>query len=79
MTCCKISDLTIQRSKYKGTDKYHIGPTAQDFYKTFNVGTDDKGISTIDPAGISSAPIQELIKQNQSLRAELDEIRNLLK
>ena len=75
----KISGLSIQRWKYKGTNEYHIGPTAQDFYKAFNVGTDDKGISTIDPAGISLLAIQELIKENKSLRAELDEIRDLLK
>lgn len=75
----KISNLNIQRWKYKGTNEYHIGPTAQDFYKAFNVGTDNKGISTVDPAGISLLAIQELIKENKSLRAELDEIKQLLK
>jgi len=75
----KISHLSIRRWKYKGTNEYHIGPTAQDFYKAFNVGTDDKGISTVDPAGISLLAIQELIKENKSLRAELEEIRKLLK
>ncbi len=67
----KISQLNIQRWKYKGTNEYHIGPTAQDFYKLFNVGIDDKGISTVDPAGITLAAIQELIKQNEDLKKRI--------
>jgi hypothetical protein len=74
----KISKLNIQRWKYKGTNEYHIGPTAQDFYKTFQVGVDDKGISTVDPAGITLAAIQQLIKENEQLRKELQEIRKLI-
>ena len=34
---------------------------AQDFKASFNVGVDDKSISTIDPAGISLLAIKELI------------------
>jgi trimeric autotransporter adhesin len=67
----KIFQLSIQRWKYKGTNEYHIGPTAQEFYKLFNVGTDDKGISTVDPAGIALAAIQEqqriIEKQNERI------------
>ena len=37
----------------------HIGPMAQDFYKLFNLGNDDKSISTIDPSGIALAAIKE--------------------
>jgi hypothetical protein len=75
----KISLLNIQRWKYIGTNEYHIGPTAQEFYKAFNVGVDDKSISTVDPAGIALAAIQELIKENEMLKRELAEIRQLLK
>jgi Chaperone of endosialidase len=55
----KISSLPITKWKYKGANDYHIGPTAQDFYKAFGLGIDDKGISTVDPAGIALAAIQE--------------------
>jgi hypothetical protein len=54
-----IAQLSITKWKYKGTDEYHIGPTAQDFHKIFNVGVDDKTISTVDPAGIALAAIKE--------------------
>ena len=60
----KISDLEITKWNYKGDeDAQHIGPTAQDFKKTFGVGADDKSISTIDPSGIALAAIKELYAQ----------------
>lgn len=65
----KVSAINIQRWKYKGSNEYHIGPTAQDFFKAFNVGTNDKSISTVDPAGIALAAIKEqqkiIEKQNE--------------
>jgi hypothetical protein len=57
----RIGQLNIQRWKYKTTDEYHIGPYAQEFNAAFEVGLDDQGLSTIDPAGVALAAIQELI------------------
>jgi hypothetical protein len=59
--------------KSESDDVQHIGPTAQDFHALFGVGTDDKSISTIDPAGIALAAIQALHAQNQELRHLLEE------
>jgi hypothetical protein len=73
----KISLLPISRWKYKGTDEYHIGPMAQDFYRVFGVGVDDKGISTIDPSGVALAAIQELIRQNNDLKARIERLESL--
>jgi hypothetical protein len=72
----KLSRLPITEWNYK-TEKgvKHIGPVAQDFYATFGLGNDDKSISTIDPSGIALAAIQELAKQNQELRTELDQLK----
>ena len=81
----KISSLTVSKWKYKGSSEYHIGPMAQDFYKLFGLGTDDRGISTIDPAGIALAAIQEQQKMIASLnhlilqlRAEMNSLKEKL-
>lgn len=56
----KINQLPVTRWNYKGLSEQHIGPVAQDFHRIFNVGSDDKTISTIDPAGIALAGIRGL-------------------
>ena len=48
---------------------------AQDFKAAFNVGLDDKSISTIDPGGVALAAIQQLIKENEILRKENEILR----
>lgn len=71
----QLEDLDITRWNYKGKDDAeHIGPTAQDFYKAFGVGTDDKSISTVDPSGIALAAIKELYKKSK----EVDELKKQL-
>jgi trimeric autotransporter adhesin len=74
----KIQHLPIQKWKYKGTNEYHIGPVAEDFYELFKLGTDDKGISTVDPAGIALAAIKELIVENNLLKQELQKIKETI-
>jgi hypothetical protein len=61
----KISAMPITQWNYKGDPAgvRHIGPMAQDFYKTFHVGANDKTISTVDPAGITLAGVQGLYKK----------------
>ncbi len=69
----KIAQLSIAKWSYE-TDEYtedHIGPAAEEFNALFGVGGSDDGISTIDPAGIALAAIQELHKKTQ----EIDELR----
>jgi predicted nuclease with TOPRIM domain len=48
---------------------------AQDFYASFGLGEDEKTISTIDPAGVALAAIQELYKTSVEQRAISDELR----
>ncbi len=64
----KIAQLPVQKWKYKGSEEYHIGPVAEDFYALFGLGTDDKGISTVDPSGIALAAIKELTIQNEEMK-----------
>ncbi|MBU1707996.1 tail fiber domain-containing protein, partial [bacterium] len=76
----KVAQLPIEEWNFKHQDSRntHIGPMAQDFYRLFGYGDDDKSISTIDPDGIALAAIQELHKENQQLKKELNELRSLV-
>ena len=69
--------MPITRWNYKEEDDNvtHIGPTAQDFYALFKVGSDDKSISSIDPAGIALVAIQELYKSTQKQSSEIEELK----
>jgi hypothetical protein len=76
----KIDQLPITMWNYKGESKEirHIGPVAQDFSRIFNVGNDDKSISTIDPSGIALAAIKELNHALSALRAENAHLKDRL-
>lgn len=58
----KLAQIPISTWNYKTQDAAirHIGPMAQDFAAAFNVGEDDKHITTIDADGVSLAAIQGL-------------------
>ena len=66
----RVAQMPILKWNYKTQDArvQHIGPMAQDFYAAFNVGEDEKHITTIDADGVSLAAIQGLnqivIEQN---------------
>jgi hypothetical protein len=76
----KIDELPVTEWNYKNenTNVKHIGPTAQDFQRTFGVGSDGKSISTIDPSGIALAAIKELNKQNQQLKDQNSQLQQRL-
>ncbi len=70
----------------------HLGPMAQDFYAAFQLGEDDKHITTVDEGGVALAAIQglnqkleeknaeieNLERQNDSLAARLDKLQSAL-
>ncbi len=57
----KVATLPIMRWNYKtDTNTVHVGPMAQDFHATFNVGPDEKHIATVDEEGVALAAIQGL-------------------
>jgi hypothetical protein len=79
----RISQLSINAYTYDGTSEKHIGPTAQDFVNTFDVGAirksdgkrDDQGLAASDEAGVALAGVQELIKQIDDLKKEIAELK----
>lgn len=72
----KISSLPVNEWNFKAQSDNikHIGPTAQDFYTTFDLGDDDKTISTIDPSGVALAGIQALLEKIEQLEARIAEL-----
>lgn len=75
----RLMSLPIKQWSYKSQDPSieHIGPMAQDFYAIFGLGEDDKTISTIDPAGVALAAIQEVYSITQKLEKKTARIDNL--
>jgi hypothetical protein len=68
----QLARLPITSWSYKSDPgARHIGPMAQDFQTIFGVGDSDKAISTIDPAGIALATIQELHRRLDAQTATL--------
>jgi hypothetical protein len=48
---------------------------AQDFYAAFEVGEDDRHITSVDADGVALASIQALYALNQELRRQLESQR----
>lgn len=75
----KVAAIPVSRWSYKTEGNVrHIGPMAQDFYAAFALGTDDKGITTIDAEGVALAAIQGLhsMVKDQAVRIEVLDKRN---
>lgn len=72
----RLVQLKITQWNYKGDSDNisHIGPVAQDFYALFGLGSDDRTISTVDPAGIALVAIQGLYTTTQELGRKTSEI-----
>lgn len=65
-----VSKLPVSKWEYKDAKgEAHIGPMAQDFYAAFQLGGTEKGISSIDTAGVALAAIQALNEENNQLKA----------
>lgn len=77
----KVASLPIYQWSYKTQDESieHIGPMAQDFYKTFEIGDNDKSIAALDPAGICLAAIKQLREENIHLKSELEKLKGKVK
>jgi hypothetical protein len=72
----KLVQVPVTTWNYKSQDNSirHIGPMAQDFYAAFEVGEDDRGITTIDADGVALAAIQGLYAENQQLKEQVADL-----
>lgn len=76
----RLALIPIGTWKYKAQDDSirHIGPMAQDFYAAFGVGEDNRHITTVDADGVALAAIQALKAENDDLRAQIAELREIV-
>ena len=85
----QIAELDITTWNYKSDDEEirHMGPVAQDFRASFQLGDSDKTIATTDKVGVSLAAIKALNSKLQTevqlkdgqiegLENELDELKS---
>ena len=72
----KLKSLLVCMWRYKGTNEYHIGPMAEDFYKIFGTGTDDKHLSSSDVSGVALIAIKELIQKIEAQQEEIELLVN---
>ncbi|PWU16026.1 MAG: hypothetical protein C5B50_14225 [Verrucomicrobia bacterium] len=74
----KVVSLPVATWSYKAQDPSirHVGPMAQDFYASFNVGEDDTHITTIDEEGVALAAIQGLNQKLEEKQATIHEQEN---
>lgn len=68
----RVLELPINEWSYNAEGEVrHIGPMSEDFYEIFRLGGTDKGLSSVDPAGVALAAIQgmnqELVKRDQRI------------
>ena len=69
----RVATLPIQTWNYTSQDAAirHIGPMAQEFYAAFQVGEDDRHISTVDADGVALAAIQGLYEIVQEQEGQI--------
>lgn len=73
----KLRKLPVTRWSYKteAENIRHIGPMAQDFYAAFGLGSDNRGIGTVDADGVALAGIKALEERTRNLAAELENLK----
>ncbi len=76
-----VAALELFRWNYK-TDPNktrHLGPLAEDFYTSFNLGHDERHVSPGDVAGVALAAVQALQEELRQRDRKLDELTTVLR
>lgn len=56
----KLKNVRVDKWKYKGSKAEHIGPYAEEFNKTFGVGTHKDAIDVVSMLGVTLGAVKEL-------------------
>ncbi|HUD49041.1 MAG TPA: tail fiber domain-containing protein [Candidatus Baltobacteraceae bacterium] len=72
----KVAALPISSWDYKADPaSRHVGPMAQDFKASFQLGSDDKHIGVVDEGGVALAAIQGLNEKLEEKDAEIQKLK----
>lgn len=63
----KLKDVRIDKWRYKGAKPEHIGPYAEEFNRTFGVGSHRDAIDVISMLGVTIGSIKELNEKVEAL------------
>ena len=73
----RVAGLPVYRWRYKNSDEgEHMGPVAEDFYASFQLGDSEKYIGGVDGDGVALAAIQGLYDLVKDLQAENARLRD---
>lgn len=73
----KLRNLDIKEWSYRteADNIRHIGPTSQDFYAAFGLGTDTRSIGTVDADGIALAGVKALDARTQQQATAFEDLK----
>jgi hypothetical protein len=72
----RVESMPVRSWHYKAEPSVrHIGPVAQDFYRAFGVGPDDRHIASVDADGVALAAIKGLNEKVERLHRKLASLR----
>ena len=71
----KISQLPVYKWQYRGQERDHIGPMAQDFHEAFGLGNDSTSIAAIDADGVALAAIKALHQLIEEQQLEIEVLK----
>jgi hypothetical protein len=72
----RVDALPVRSWHYKAEPSVrHIGPVAQDFYRAFRVGPDNKHIASVDADGVALAAIKGLSEKVKRLQRTVASLR----
>jgi trimeric autotransporter adhesin len=75
----RVDSLPVRTWHYKAEPSVrHIGPVAQDFYRAFRVGPDNKHIASVDADGVALAAIKGLSRKVKRLERTVGSLRQRL-
>ncbi len=73
----KLARLEVATWQYKDRGERparHMGPMAEDFYRQFQLGANNRTVSSADLAGVAMAGVKALREKVQSQRGRIEEL-----